>query len=120
MRLRSWLLGFVIGALWIAPAEGQRQCVKGKPCGNTCIAANRTCRVGTPKASPSKALPLVTQDTAAVPDTSAKWVASRRGSVYYRIGCSGANQLVARNRVYFKSEGDAKAAGYTRSRTRGC
>lgn len=48
------------------------------------------------------------------------WVASRRGSVYYRIGCSGANQLVVRNRVYFKSEADAKAAGYSPSRTRGC
>ena len=33
--------------------EAQKRCVKGIPCGNTCIAANKTCRIGTPSGSAS-------------------------------------------------------------------
>ena len=33
------------------PAAAQRNCTKGKPCGNTCIAVNRTCRVGSGSAT---------------------------------------------------------------------
>jgi hypothetical protein len=40
---RLWIAFFL--AITPAVAHGQR-CTKGKPCGNTCIAANRTCRVG--------------------------------------------------------------------------
>lgn len=49
-------LALLLTALLVLPsaADAQRRCVKGKPCGNTCIAANRTCRVGTP---PSAAAP---------------------------------------------------------------
>jgi hypothetical protein len=32
-------------------ADAQRVCKRGIPCGNTCIAANRTCRVGPGKAA---------------------------------------------------------------------
>lgn len=47
MRHRLFLglgLAFVLVLMPIA-AEAQ-VCVRGKPCGNTCIARNRTCRVG--------------------------------------------------------------------------
>jgi len=38
---------FLVLLLVLAPpAAAQRNCTKGKPCGNTCIAVNRTCRVG--------------------------------------------------------------------------
>ena len=38
-----------VALLLAAPsiAEAQRRCTKGIPCGNTCIAAGRTCHVGT-------------------------------------------------------------------------
>jgi hypothetical protein len=44
--------------LLVGVAEAQRNCVKGKPCGGTCIAMNRTCRVG--QLPPE---PKATQDT---------------------------------------------------------
>jgi len=48
------------------------------------------------------------------------WVASSRGEVYYRRGCGNANRLVPENRVYFRTEEDAKRAGYRRSGSPGC
>lgn len=43
---RAWAIaGLVVGIL-PAEVEAQRNCRKGKPCGETCIAANKTCRVG--------------------------------------------------------------------------
>lgn len=107
--------------------EAQRRCVKGKPCGNTCIAQNRTCHVSTPSATPSPspaprtapAAPPARTDSQA-PATTGPWVASRRGSTYYRSGCTGGNQLAAQNRIYFRTEEEARAAGYRRSTQRGC
>ena len=48
------------------------------------------------------------------------WVGSSKGKTYYRAGCAGARKLAAKNLVHFKSEEDAKKAGYTHSRQRGC
>ncbi len=31
----------------------QPRCTKGKPCGNSCIAVSKTCRIGTPAARPA-------------------------------------------------------------------
>lgn len=39
------------------PAAAQRACVKGKPCGNTCINVRYTCRVGTPPPPPPSPSP---------------------------------------------------------------
>ena len=109
--------------------EAQRRCVKGKPCGNTCIAQNRTCRVGTPPSEPTRPPvsrpapaepPTTERGQASAPVTSGPWVASRRGTTYYRNGCSGGNQLAAQNRIYFRTEEEAQAAGYRRSSQRGC
>jgi hypothetical protein len=48
------------------------------------------------------------------------WTASTKGHTYYRTGCSTANKLAVKNRIYFKSEEEANKAGYSRSRSRGC
>jgi hypothetical protein len=32
----------------LASADAQKRCVKGIPCGNTCISASKTCRIGSP------------------------------------------------------------------------
>lgn len=115
----------------IATADGQRNCTKGKPCGNTCIARNKTCRVGTPSSAPStgatpspsapSSSPARTvMPSASLADTLGLFVASSRGQVYYLRTCSAAQRLAAQNRVYFKSEEEAEAAGYRRSTSRGC
>lgn len=44
-------------------AEAQRVCKKGKPCGNTCIAVNRTCRIAPPVAAVDSSAPNA-RDTA--------------------------------------------------------
>ena len=51
---------------------------------------------------------------------SGQWVASKKGHTYYRTGCKGSAQLAVKSLVYFKSEDDARRAGYTRSRAKGC
>ena len=125
------LLAFVLAAvaLTAAPAEAQKNCRKGIPCGNTCIAANKTCRIGrTPPPTTRTSPPAAAQQGQADTDTGAvarqaatgAWVASSRGSTYYRVGCSGAGKLSPANRIYFKTEAAAKAAGYRRSTQRGC
>ena len=40
-------------------------------------------------------------------------VASRKGSAYHYPWCSGAQTIVAGNKVWFESEASAKRAGYT-------
>jgi len=102
-------------------ASAQTQCVKGKPCGRTCIAVNKTCHVERPAYVPAAAAESVPPDTArAEPGEDMRWVASSRGEVYYRRGCGNANRLVPENRVYFRTEEDAKRAGYRRSGSPGC
>lgn len=125
--LRALYVGvalFTVAAAFPRDVEAQRRCVKGKPCGNTCIAMNRTCRVGTPSAPPTARTPTTppasTRGDTAATAAAAPWVASSRGSVYYRNGCSGGNQLAVQNRIYFKTEEEAQAAGYRRSTARGC
>ena len=51
--------------LFVSPLAAQKNCTKGIPCGNTCIAANKTCRVGTrsttaPPAEPRPRAPAQT------------------------------------------------------------
>jgi len=102
-------------------AAAQTQCVKGKPCGHTCIAVHKTCHVERPAyAPPSDTAPAPAENARAEPSDGMAWVASSRGEVYYRRGCSNANRLVAENRVYFRTEEEAKRAGYRRSGSPGC
>jgi hypothetical protein len=203
----TWLAALVLLSFGTAgELEAQRRCTKGIPCGNTCIAANRTCRVGTtprqptpapasraaataPPAAPlaaaaapliapaseglavpgvpgyvaldsielrevqearqraldrlgvtsprAESAPELTMEQARAMDAQARaaraaaasspirsadgpWVASSRGTTYYRNGCNGARGLAVQNRIYFQSEEEARAAGYRRSTARGC
>ena len=102
-------------------AEAQKNCRKGIPCGNTCIAANKFCHIGTPS-TPTTATPTPAPNdsTAVTPTTSVAWVASSRGHTYYRRGCSAGNRLSPANLIYFRTEAKAQRAGYRRSTSRGC
>lgn len=111
----------LIAACLVLPASAlaQKHCRKGIPCGGTCIAANKTCHVGAPSTSNTR--PGTNEALGgAVSNTEGAWIASTRGTTYYRAGCAGANKLVARNRISFRTEAEAKAAGYHRSVQRGC
>ena len=44
-------------------------------------------------------------------------VASKSGTKYYYSWCSGVQKISVANRIYFSSQEDAKAAGYTPSST---
>jgi hypothetical protein len=113
----------VLATLVMCPvvATAQTQCVKGKPCGGTCIAVRKSCHVERPAyAPPSDSTPVAAESVRADPGNGMAWVASSRGEVYYRRGCSNANRLVAENRVYFRTEEEAKRAGYRRSGSPGC
>lgn len=65
--MRSSLTVAIVVAVALAPeqASAQRNCTRGIPCGNTCIAAGLTCRVGTtpppppPKPAAAPAAPPV-------------------------------------------------------------
>lgn len=109
-------------------AQAQKRCTKGIPCGNSCIAANKVCRIGSSAPAPRAATapPVVsTRRMAAVPEDSIgaprqEWVASKKGRTYYRVGCGGANGLAKKNVIHFATEDEALLAGYTRSRAKGC
>ena len=116
MRHFAALLALLL--LVAAPAEAQKRCKKGIPCGNSCISATKTCRVGGGSSSaPQRGEPSVTPQplaTAAPASTDAPWVASSRGSTYYRRGCSAARKLSQANLLFFKTEAEAQKASYRR------
>src|SRR5687767_14169548 len=119
--MRRLVLAVVVSLFLPAWAEAQKNCRKGIPCGNSCISATKTCRIGTPAPAPASAVQAVAEHVAE-PNTAsseAAWVASSRGSTYYRNGCSGGNKLSPANRIYFATAEAAEAAGFRRSRTRG-
>ena len=106
-----------------ALASAQKHCKKGIPCGNSCIAANKTCRVGStpqPAATAAQSGAARKSEPSTTDTASGSWVASTRGHTYYRVGCSGAAKLSPANRIYFKTEADAKRAGLTPSAQKGC
>lgn len=53
-------------------------------------------------------------------DPTWQWVSSYADGIYFRAGCSAAQDLSPANRRYFPTEESAQAAGYRRSRTPGC
>ena len=99
--------------------QAQKNCKKGIPCGNSCIAANKTCRIGATPAPSSADTKRVVQGSVGN-SGDGDWIASSRGTTYYKAGCSGANKLSAANVIRFKSEDEAQKAGYHRSATKGC
>jgi endonuclease YncB( thermonuclease family) len=119
---RTLVVAFALSLLALVPsaAEAQKKCVKGKPCGNTCIAVTATCRVGTGSATSgtSSTTPSSTSQ-AKVPD-GMQYVASTRGTTYYHVGCSGWKSLSAANLRWFKTVEEARAAGLRPSAQAGC
>jgi hypothetical protein len=66
---------------------------------------------------------LATQPPAA--DTArtrsdSSWVGNRRKKLYYPRGCPSETKLNERDRVYFRTSAEARAAGYRRSTDRDC
>lgn len=103
-RAAVWAVLLLV--LAATPVIAQKRCVKGIPCGNTCIAANKTCRVGPGSATMApRTLSPVT-----IPD-SMHFVASTRGRTYYWVGCSGWKSLAPANLRFFRTAADARAAG---------
>ena len=116
--MRCALFGFLgLTLLAVGNAEGQKNCRKGIPCGNTCIAANKVCHIGAPSTPPTSSR---NDSTAVAPKENMAWVASSRGHTYYRRGCDTANRLSPANLIYFRTEEEAQRAGYRRSTSRGC
>ena len=110
-----------LSLLAVSNAEGQKNCRKGIPCGNTCIAVNKVCRIGTPSARPTATpTPTASDSTVVAQKESTAWVASSGGHTYYRRGCGTANRLSQPNLIYFRTEQEAQRAGYRRSTSRGC
>src|SRR5262249_39912345 len=100
-------------------ASAQKHCMKGIPCGNTCISATRKCRTATTAATAAATLPATTSEKSSRP-VGASFVASRRGHVYYWVGCSAWKSLSKANLIYFKSAKEAETAGYRPSKSEGC
>lgn len=96
--------------------EAQKNCVRGKPCGNTCIARNKTCRVGTGSARAATLRPT----TAVQVPEGMQYVASTRGRTYYDVGCRGWRSLAVSNLRWFPSRAEAEQAGLRASVQPGC
>jgi hypothetical protein len=138
MRIGYQLL--VLSLLFSAELHAQRRCTKGIPCGNTCIAANKTCRVGstTPPrtATPQATAPQPRGDSVvrllygtsqsnadSIKSGTANdtlFVGSRVDGVFFLRTCLAAQDLAPENRRYFKTEKEALDAKYRRSRVPGC
>lgn len=121
------LLALLFAVTFASPAAAQKHCSKGKPCGRTCIARNKTCHVGssaptrTPAPAPKIPAAPAKPDTMVADSAQAhRFVASTRGHTYYLATCSGAQKLKLENRIYFASAEAAEAAGYKPSKAKGC
>lgn len=126
----------VLLLLVTSEANAQRNCKKGIPCGGSCISATKTCRIGTQPTDTTttsgRPNPVAPNDQAAIVrrltgDTSAKtstdfgpFVGSVDGNVYYAVGCNTSWKLTPEERIYFRTEQEALAKGYHRSRAKNC
>lgn len=113
-RAGSFALLFL--ALGAADAIAQKRCVKGQPCGNSCIAQSKTCRIGTGSATRA---PTSTVAPVAIPQEM-QFVASTRGTTYYFVGCDGWKNLSRSNLRWFETVDEARAAGLKPSAQPGC
>ncbi len=72
-------------------------------------------------ASNQKLLPLATSAPAVMQMVSTEaqpkknYVASKSGTKYHAMNCSGTKTIKETNKIYFSTEDEAQAAGYTRS-----
>lgn len=124
--MRIHLVG-LLAVLAVSTLQAQKNCTKGIPCGNTCIAANKVCRIGSsssPPAAPAAARPTPLLSAPASPGGApgAPWVAFRDGTLYYKnVAACEPTQVPARaDRVYFQSAEDAERFGLIPSTERAC
>ena len=104
-------------------ALAQRRCVKGIPCGGTCISATKTCHVGSAPAprsdeSTSRERTLTYRAggvSAAKTRVTAPFVGSATGHYFYPVAdCDAASEIPESLRVYFASERAATLLRYER------
>jgi hypothetical protein len=53
--------------------------------------------------------------TTSITQPTAPFVASKSGTKYHKITCPGAKQIKDTNKIFFETESDAEASGYTRA-----
>jgi hypothetical protein len=127
----------ITATIWPATAEAQRNCSKGKPCGNSCISRDKVCRIESPANTPAPAPETVRSSTVepsqnllspaqtedlppAATASEYPWVASFADGIYFKATCPAAQDLAPSNRRYIRSIQDAESAGFRRSRTPSC
>ena len=120
MRFTAPILALFM-VLTASPAVAQKNCKKGKPCGNSCIAMNKTCRIGSTSSTKGTTSGTSSSSTGtAVAPEGTVAVASTRGTVYYSVACKAWESLAPANRVFFRSREAAEAKGYRPSAQKGC
>lgn len=76
--------------------------------------AERPVLVPTPVAQPASV--VVTEETAiAATARTGQLVASVNGTKFHALNCPGAKQISEQNKIYFQTEDEAQAAGYSRA-----
>lgn len=134
--IRSTLV--VAFLLSLATPASAQNCKKGIPCGNSCISAGKTCRVGagTARAAPGSpgatapvAAPPPSTTTSRVPTSTAvvvppgsTFVALAGGFVFYSIdpSCIVWREMPPADLQWFRTEADAIQARFRRSMVLGC
>jgi hypothetical protein len=119
--MRHVLLPLYLVLTPLVQAEAQKKCSKGIPCGNTCISADKICRIGAsrPSAAPTYVAPIGEPVTQPQPGAPAEWVGLVNGRVYYRASCQAAREL-PEPLHRFRTEAEAQQLGYRRSKVPGC
>ncbi len=101
-------------------ADAQRNCRKGIPCGNTCISATKTCRIGSGTRPAAKPNPSSTPkaQTLVAPADSAQWpwVADTIQRIYLASACIGTASLPASARMLFRREQEIQRLGFVRAK----
>lgn len=132
--------------LYASDAVAQKRCVKGKPCGNTCIAAYKTCHIGTQEKqgtvtrptfgdpSPLNPTPRDPKSRATAPvrtqrkqkgsdiiiPEGTQYIGWIPGRIYYWAGCDAWKNLPAEDLVFFRTADEADRARYIPSGMKGC
>lgn len=122
-----YLIALLFSLVLIRSAEAQKNCKKGIPCGNSCISADKTCRIGSTSSAPAPAYDPPARNVSPAPITAAApvvepesdgWVGLVNGKVYYRASCQAAKELP--QAMSFPSAAEAERVGYKRSKVPGC
>lgn len=129
--MQRFLAALALLVICGSAADAQKRCTKGIPCGNTCISATKTCRIGSSAPTPPPKTPATSartparDTTVASRDSTLPWVATRTGSTFYLnsptcLSARTVRSLRPESVVFFKSEEDAKKYGLEKSAARDC